>query len=106
MPGGCSGGGGGGRGCGNHGCNARITDIGQPHRNPPDHPNRVDDISVSGGEHVDSTSDGVAGAYLATLPPQPVPAHPTHPPLVPPNPQPTQLVSPFQADTGMGALMT
>ena len=66
----------GGRGRGNRGRVARLEDIGQPRRSLSDHPERVDDISVSGGEHADSTSAGVSGAYPAAPQPQPIPVPP------------------------------
>ena len=75
----------GGRGCGNCSRVARSVYIGQPYRNPSDHPERVDDISVSREEHMDSTSGGILRAYPAAPPPQPVLAPPVHPPPVPPD---------------------
>ena len=63
----------GSRGCGeNYGHVTRITDISQPHRNLPDHPEGMDDFSFSGGEYMDSTSGNVVSrAYLATPPVSP-----------------------------------
>ena len=73
----------GGRGHGNRGRIVRLADIGQPHRNPPDHPERMDDMSVSGGEHMDSTSSGISGVHPAAPPPQPIPAPLAQPPVPP-----------------------
>ena len=69
----------------------------------------MDDASFNGEEYVDSTSDDVASeAYPAAPPPHnvPPPPPPVNPPPVPPNPPPAQPIPPFQADVGMGALMT
>ena len=80
----------GGRGrSNNHSYVTRITDIGQPHRNLPDHPEGTNDLSFTRGKHMDSTSGDVASrAYPATPPPQLVPTPPIHAPPVPPDPQP------------------
>ena len=77
----------GGRGRGNRGRVARLEDIGQPRRSLSDHPERVDDMSISGGEHADSTSAGVSRAYPAAPQPQPIPVPPVQA-QVPPIPQP------------------
>ena len=61
----------GGRGRGNNcGRITKVIDIGQPHRNPLDHPEGMDDVSFSGREHIDSTSGDIAlGVYPAAPPP-------------------------------------
>ena len=69
----------GGGGCGNCGRVARLDGIGQPHRSLSDHPEREDDRSVNGGEHADSTSAGVSGAYPAAPQPQPIFIPPAQP---------------------------
>ena len=63
----------------------KIIDIGQPHKNPSDLPEGMDDVSFSGGEHMDSTSSDVTSrAYPVASPLQPIPIPPAHlPPILP-----------------------
>ena len=59
----------GGRGHGNHGRVTRIIDTSQPHRNFPNNPEGMDDLSFSRGEHMNSTSGDVASIAYPTTPP-------------------------------------